>query len=145
MARGIPSEVLRHFQAIPLFSHVSKKGIQSIAQAATEVDVRAGRVLVREGGFDRDLFVVLRGEAKVTRGPAARRVGTLGPGDFFGELAFLDRAPRSATVTATTDMRVMILGPRELQGIVDREPVLATQMLAAMARRIRQNERARQL
>jgi CRP/FNR family cyclic AMP-dependent transcriptional regulator len=142
VARGIPSEVLRHFQAIPLFADVSKRGLRAIVSAATEVDVAAGKVLVQEGGFDRDLFVILRGEAKVTR--KDRRLSTMGPGDFFGELAFLDRAPRSATVKAVTDMRVMVLGAREFEGVVDQEPTLAKPLLSAMARRIRQNERSLQ-
>jgi CRP-like cAMP-binding protein len=144
MARGgIPSQVIRHFQAIPLFSSVSKKGLRTIVSAATEVDVNAGRVLVREGGYDRDLFVITRGEARVTKG--GRKLATLGVGDFFGELAFLDRAQRSATVTAATDMRVMVLGPREMDVVLGREPVLVKALLEAMAKRIRNNERALQL
>src|SRR5690349_20693638 len=106
MARGIPSEVIKHFQSVPLFKDVSKKGLRSIVAAASDVDVRAGKVLVEEGDFGRHLYVILGGEALVTRGD--RRLARLGPGDWFGELAFLDGSPRSATVTAGTDMRVMV-------------------------------------
>ena len=53
MARGIPSEVMRHFQSVPLFRDVSKKGLRTIVQAATDVDVREGKVLVKEGEFGR--------------------------------------------------------------------------------------------
>jgi len=88
---------------------------------------------------DRTRWLVLGGEALVTRGRT--RLSTLGPGDFFGELAFLDGSTRTATVAARTDMRVMILGPREFDGIVEREPAIAKRLLATMARRIRQNER----
>jgi CRP/FNR family transcriptional regulator, cyclic AMP receptor protein len=144
MARGgIPSQVIKHFEAIPLFGSVSKKSLRAIVSAATEVDVKAGRVLVKEGGFDRDLFVITRGEARVSRGD--RKLATLGVGDFFGELAFLDRAARSATVTAATDMRVMVLGPREMDVVLAREPVLAKSLLEAMAKRVRNNERSLQL
>src|SRR5947209_6092580 len=139
MPRGIPSSVIDHFRAIPLFSSASKKGIRALIQASSEVDVRAGRLLVREGGFDRDLFVITRGEAGVTRG--GRRIATLGPGDFFGEMALLARGPRMATVTAATDMRVVVLGPRQMEEVIQREPSLAKPMLEAMARRIRRNER----
>ena len=140
MAGGIPSEVIKHFRSVPLFEAVSKKGIRSIVSAATEVDVRAGKVLVQEGRFDRDLYVILRGEAEVRKG--GRRLATLGVGDFFGELAFLDRSPRTATVTALTDMRLVVLGPREMDEVVAREPVLGRRMLEAMARRIRNTERS---
>jgi CRP-like cAMP-binding protein len=142
VARGIPSSVIDHFQAIPLFESVSKKGIRAIVGAATEVDVRAGKALVREGEFGRDLYVIVAGEALVTQG--GKRLSRLGPGDFFGELAFLDRSRRSATVTARSDMRVMVLGPREFDVIVEREPAIAKRLLEAMARRIRQNERSLQ-
>jgi len=142
LARGIPSEVIRHFQAIPLFESLSRKGLRTIIQAATEVDVSSGKILVREGGYDRDLYVITRGEARVTMG--GRKLSILGPGDFFGELALLDRARRSATVTAATDMRVMILGPADMEAVLKREPVLATYLLEAMAKRVRQNERSLQ-
>jgi CRP/FNR family transcriptional regulator, cyclic AMP receptor protein len=138
MPRGIPSEVIQHFQSVPLFSAVSKKGIRSIVSAATEVDVEAGRVLVREGDYDRDLFVILRGEATVIQ--RGRKLATLGPGDFFGELALLERSPRTATVQAATDMRVMVLGRREILDIVEREPSLARRMLEVLASRVRANE-----
>jgi CRP/FNR family transcriptional regulator, cyclic AMP receptor protein len=140
--RGIPSDVIKHFKAVPLFSAVSAKGIRAIVGAATEVDVRAGAALVREGEFGRELYVIVQGEAVVSQ--AGTRLGRLGPGDFFGELAFLDRSRRSATVTARSDMRVMVLGPREFDVIVGQEPAIARRLLEAMARRIRQNERSLQ-
>ena len=142
MARGIPSDVIKHFQAIPLFANVSKKHLRAIIAAATEVDVKAGTVLVREGGTDRDLFVILRGEAAVTQ--KAKRLTTLGTGDFFGELAFLDHSPRTATVTATTDMRVVVVGAREIGDVIEKDPVVAQRMLATLAQRVRQNERSAQ-
>jgi CRP/FNR family cyclic AMP-dependent transcriptional regulator len=138
--RGIPSEVIKHFQSVPLFASVSKDGIRSIVSASTEVDVRSGRVLVREGDFDRDLYVITRGEATVFQ--RGRKLAMLGPGDFFGELAFLERSPRTATVTAATDMRLMVLSHREMAEIVEREPAVARRMLEALARRVRANERS---
>ena len=138
MARGIPSEVIKPFPLVPLFRSVSKKGIRSIVQAATEVDVRENTVLVREGQTDRDLFVILRGTANVIRN--GKRVRELVPGEFFGELALLHGAPRSATVTARTDMRLMVLGWREMSIVLEHEPTIAKQLLAAMAERVRANE-----
>jgi CRP/FNR family transcriptional regulator len=135
---GIPSEVIHHFQGIPLFESVSRKGIRSIVQAASEADVRAGKTLVREGQHGRELYVVLSGTAVVTQ--KGRKVAELVPGDFFGEMAFLNPAPRSATVTAYSDMRLLVLGPREMGVIVDREPTIARRLLEAMAKRIRRSE-----
>lgn len=140
MARGIPSNVIRHFQAIPLFSALSKKAIRSVVQAAAEVDVPAGKVVVRQGEHGREMYVLISGTALVTQG--GKKVAELVPGDFFGEMAFLSPAPRSATVTAYSDMRVMVLSPRELDVIVKREPQIAGRLLSAMAERLRRSERS---
>lgn len=140
MARGIPAEVIRHFERVPLFSSMSKRGVRAIVAAATEIDVPAGKPLVREGESDRYLYVLTRGTAVVSRN--GRKLSELVPGDFFGELAFLTGAPRSATVAAYSDVGVMVLGPRELDGIVAKEPALARRLLEAMARRVERNERS---
>lgn len=140
MARGIPAEVIRYFQAIPLFHDASKRGLRAIVQATTEVEVASGRVMVREGDTGRELYVLVSGSARVSRN--GRRLAELMPGDFFGELAFLSHAPRTATVTAAEDCRVLILGPRELGGLLSTEPSLAPAMLAAVARRVRESERS---
>jgi len=122
-----------------MFGSVSKRGIRSIVSAATEIDVRAGRTLVQQGGSDRDLFVIMSGTAEVTKD--GKRIATLRPGDFFGEMALLHKAPRMATVTARTDMALMVLGAREFQVVVEREPAIARRLLEAMAQRVRSTER----
>jgi CRP/FNR family transcriptional regulator, cyclic AMP receptor protein len=137
MARGIPTDVIRHFQAVPLFASVSKKGIRALVQAADEIDLPAGKVLVREGEWGRELYVILRGTAEVTRD--GRKLREIVPGDFFGEMAFLANSRRTATITARSDMRVMILGPQQLEVILETEPVLARRMLEAMAKRLQAN------
>jgi len=140
VARRIPLEVIKHFQAVPLFGSVSKKGVRSIVQAASEVDVPAGKILVREGDWGRELYVIVSGTAVVARG--GKKLQELIPGDFFGEMAFLNPAPRSATVTAYSDMRVMVLGPREMGVIFDHEPAIAKRLLETMASRLQRSERS---
>jgi CRP/FNR family transcriptional regulator, cyclic AMP receptor protein len=136
--RGIPADVFHRFQRVPLFQNVSHKGLRAIVSAATEVDVPAGEVLVRQGDHGRELYVILRGAAEVFVG--RRKVSELTPGDFFGEMALLSPGPRSATVTARTDMRVMVLDSRALDVIMDRERTLSRRLLEAMARRVRASE-----
>jgi CRP/FNR family transcriptional regulator, cyclic AMP receptor protein len=140
MARGIPKGVIAHFETIPLFASVSKRGLRAIVQAATEVDVRAGKQLVHQGEWGREMYVILRGTADVTKD--GRKLRELVPGDFFGEMAFLSPAPRTATVTARTDMLVMVLDSRAMGSVVEREPAVARKLLAAMAERIRSTERS---
>lgn len=140
MARGIPSEVVRYFQAIPMFGSLSKRGVRAVISAAAEVDVTEGHTLVREGEPGRDMCVVVRGTVRVSR--KGRKIRDLGPGEFFGEIGFLTKEPRTASVTAISDVRLMVLGPRELQTVIDREPSLAIQMLAAAVQRLRETERS---
>jgi len=121
-----------------LFSDLSKRGLRRVVQAASEIDEPSGTVLVREGDMGRELYVLVDGSARVSRNN--RRLRELGPGDFFGELAFLSHAPRTATVTATADSRLMILGPRELEVLLVQEPRIGVKMLGVVAKRLRETE-----
>ncbi len=132
--RGIPAEVVRHFQSVPLFAQVSKRGIRSVIQAATEMDVAAGKDLVRQGERGRHLFVILWGTATVIRD--GRRVAELGPGDFFGELALLIDAPRNATVTALTPMEAIVLSRKEFDAALADAPRMTRKIMKGMATRL---------
>jgi CRP-like cAMP-binding protein len=138
MARGIPSEVIRHFQAVPLFASISKKGVRALVQAADEVDLSAGKILVRQGEWGRHMYVILRGTAEVIKD--GKKVRELIPGDFFGEMAFISGEARTATISARSDMRVMVLGPQQLEVILEEEPALAKRMLETLAQRVRAND-----
>ena len=131
----IPRKVLEHFARIPLFSGVSKKGLQAIVAAADEVTVGPGKDLVREGDHGRHLYVVVEGSVKVVRG--GRTVASLGPGEYFGELALISGAPRTATVTSEEDSTLMVLDPRRFDVILEREPKIARAILATVGDRLR--------
>src|ERR1035437_1297835 len=133
MVRRNPLEELAR---VPLFSACAKKELQLIARRAEHVDVPAGKVLVREGAAGAEFFVILDGTAEVSR--HGRRVATLDPGAFFGDLALLDRAPRNATVTAKTPMQLMVLGQREFAAMIDDVPELAQKLLTGLAHRLRE-------
>lgn len=124
-----------HLAAVPLFSACSKKDLQAVAKRAEDVHVDAGKVLVSEGAAGAEFFVILDGQAKVTR--HGQEVATLGSGDFFGDLALLDRAPRNATITAMTPMELVVLGQREFSALIDEVPGFAHKLLAGLARRLR--------
>ena len=95
-----------------------------------------GRILVEEGTIGREFFLIVDGEAAVSRN--GRRLATLGPGQYFGELALLDRRPRSATVISDTEMLLLVLGQRQFNGVLDAVPALSRKLLAAMATRLRE-------
>lgn len=125
-------EVLR---GVPLFGLCTDKELKDIAGLGDEVAVKAGDVLTQEGKPGSECFVVISGKATATVG--GREIGVIGPGECVGEMALLDTAPRTATVTATTDMEVFVLEPRSFGDLLDRHPSVAKRMLAAMARRLR--------
>jgi CRP-like cAMP-binding protein len=131
---------LDHYEArlanVPLFRACSKKDLRLIAGLADSDTCRAGDVLVREGRRGSELYVIVEGEAQVARGGV--RVATLKPGDYFGELAVLRPAPRTATVTATSDMELLIVTSRELAVLVADVPLLARKLLTGMAGRLQE-------
>ena len=96
-------------------------------------------MLVDQGDAGREAFVIIEGTATVKRN--GRKVGTLGPGDAIGELALLDHGPRTATVTADTDMTVLVLSAREFSGVIEEVPGLAHKLLVELAARVRELDR----
>lgn len=134
MARG--DDKLEHLRAVRLFSAASKKELATLGRAADEITVEPGHELTREGTTGHEFFVILDGEAEVRM--KGRKVATLGKGQSFGELALLDRAPRNATVTATTPMTLLVLGQREFAAVLDDVPTLTHKLLQAMAARLRE-------
>jgi CRP/FNR family transcriptional regulator, cyclic AMP receptor protein len=127
-------DVLEYFRRVPMFASCSKKDLKTIAANAERVRVPPGRVLAEQGQTGREAFVIVDGRARVLRN--GRKIATLGPGQIFGELSLLDRAPRNATVVADTDMELLVLGQREFAKIVDAAPAFARALLTGLARRI---------
>jgi CRP/FNR family transcriptional regulator, cyclic AMP receptor protein len=119
-----------------LFASCSARDLRHIRQSLDEVTVGPGRVLCREGSVGREFFLIVEGRASVRR--KDRKIATLGPGRYFGELALLDRLPRSASVIADTDMTLLVLEQRAFIGILDSVPSLARKLLGAMAVRLRE-------
>jgi CRP-like cAMP-binding protein len=125
---------------VPLFRACSKQDLRHIARLADYDTCRAGEVLVREGRRGNELYVIVNGEAEVSRDGTS--LATLEAGDYFGELAVLRPAPRTATVTATTDMDVLIVTARELAILVSDVPLFARKLLTGMAGRIQDADAA---
>jgi CRP-like cAMP-binding protein len=119
---------------VPLFRACSKQDLRRIARLADYDTCRAGERLVRQGQRGNELYVIVSGDADVDRDGV--RVATLTAGDYFGELAVLHPGPRTATVTATTDMDVLIVTARELAILLSDVPLFARKLLTGMAGRI---------
>lgn len=122
--------------ALPLFSSCSKRELTRIARAGDEVAVADGKMLVDQGEMGREAFVILTGTAAVRRN--GRKIATLGPGDPVGELSLLARAPRTASVVATSDMTVFVLSTQRFNAVLDDAPGLSRKLLAFLAGRVRE-------
>jgi CRP/FNR family cyclic AMP-dependent transcriptional regulator len=120
--------------SVPLFSGCSKKELRLIASIADEIDLRQGKVLTQQGGVGREFFVLLDGTVEVVRDGKALR--TLGPGDFFGELALVSNIPRTATVTATTPIRTLVVVDRDFRRLLKDDDGIAVKVMATMAERM---------
>ncbi|MGH2477860.1 MAG: cyclic nucleotide-binding domain-containing protein [Candidatus Limnocylindrales bacterium] len=126
---------LDHLATVPLFSGATTKELRSVAKASVEMTIDEGKQFVSQGEIGREAFIIVEGQAEVSRG--GNKITTLGPGDCVGELALLDHGPRTASVTAKTPLTVLVLGPREFAGLLDEVPALNRKMLAALASKVR--------
>lgn len=125
---------------VSLFSACSNRELSRIASLADEIDVPKDKVLTHQGEPGREFFVVVDGRARATVG-GRTRVKALGPGSSFGEMSLVDEGPRSATVTAETDMRLLVLDSRSFSALISEVPSVARKILRALAERLRVAER----
>jgi CRP-like cAMP-binding protein len=124
-------------KGVPLFAKCSKGEIELVAKLADEIDLPAGKTLMREGETGREFFIILDGTAEVRRGDEL--LATLGPGGFCGEMALVDQVPRMATVTATTPIDVLVLTGQGFSGLRGRLPNMDQTVLDEIAERVRAN------
>ena len=132
LRRNQKVELLRK---VPLFARCSKRELAEIAMLADEVDLRQGKTLIREGASGREFFVLLEGQADVTKN--GRRINRMGAGEFFGEIALITpSATRTATVTATTPLRVLVLTAQNFRRLLATSPEIKVKVLEALAERL---------
>ena len=131
LGRNAKIELLKR---VPLFTGCSKAELRELALVADELDLREGRTLVREGRPGREFFVLVEGTVRVTRG--GRKLSELGAGDWFGEIALLTNTPRTATVTATSPIRVLVITDRSFRRVVELMPTIALKVLASVGDRL---------
>ncbi|HEY1279985.1 MAG TPA: cyclic nucleotide-binding domain-containing protein [Acidimicrobiales bacterium] len=120
---------------VTLFGGCTRKELRELASISTGVDIHAGQVMCQEGHVGSEFFVVAAGHATVTI--AGDCVATIGPGEFFGEMALLDGGRRGATVTATTDMHVLVMSRHEFVILLADVPRVSRRMLEALSSRLR--------
>ncbi len=138
MARSRQPDKVEALAQVPLFADLDKKQLAFIAGQVSELSLKAGSVLAEEGVLGREALVLLSGSAEATRGD--QKVGTLGPGDVVGEMSLINHAPRSATVTASSDCRVLVMNSREFSSILNANPEVSIKILKTVAARLVENQ-----
>jgi CRP/FNR family cyclic AMP-dependent transcriptional regulator len=123
------------FGSVWLFSECSRTELRHIARRARPMSVEAGTVICDEGEVGQDFYVVVSGRADVVRN--GRKTAEIGPNGYFGELALLDRLPRSATVRAATAMDLLVLGQKDFNALLKESGALTRKLLVATASRLR--------
>jgi CRP/FNR family cyclic AMP-dependent transcriptional regulator len=118
----------------PLFEGLSKKELGELARVTEDLQVEAGTVLCREGKVGHEFFVIVDGDAVVTKG--GRRIATRSGGDFVGEIALLTTSKRTATVTATTPLRCFILTQGDFRRVLEANPGVQLKVMRALADRL---------
>jgi CRP-like cAMP-binding protein len=137
MAAKTPIDMLAE---VDLFKVLTKKEVKAIHDAGKEVSFNAGRVIVSEGETGVGFHLILEGKATVTVNGQAR--ATLGVGDYFGEIAIIDRGPRSATVTATTDVRTLGITSWDFMPVLSENFEMCRKIMVELSRRLRSAEKS---
>jgi len=129
------SDKIGVLKSVPMLGGLSKHHLDLIARHADEVSVAAGKVLARESGLCRELFIVLEGRARVEQG--GRKIATVRSGEMLGEMSLIDNKPRAATVIAETPMTLLAIESRAFGSLLDEVPELRKKVLVTLCERLR--------
>ena len=127
---------LETLKQVPLFSGLENRDLERIADSFKERKYSAGDTIASEGQGGAGFFVIAEGTANVTVQGQDR--GTLGPGNYFGEIALIDEGARTATVTAETDMTCYAMTFWEFRPIVETDARIAWKLVQALAHKLRE-------
>ena len=125
---------------MPLFAPLKGKRLKSVVEASVERNYKADQVIEKEGGMGIAFYLILDGRIAVRRGNKV--LARMGRGQFFGEMALLDKQPRSADIVALEDTRCLVITSWNWNGIMKTNPQIAPEMLRVLAGRLRETDRA---
>ena len=125
---------VERLKSVTFFSRLDRDQLDRVARSIDEVDVPAGKELTREGDIGHEFFVIEDGSASVQKN--GEEISVMGPGDFFGEIALLESPRRTATVVATTPMRLLVMHSRDFKAMEHDMPAVAERVRAAIYARL---------
>lgn len=130
-------------QNVPIFAELSKRDLGRVAKIMVPRQAKAGEVIIKENDQAAGFFIISEGEVEVVRGDegsSPQHLATLGPGEFFGEMALFEGFPRSATVRATKDTELLAMTRWDFTAEMKNHPEIAVTMLPVLVRRLREVE-----
>jgi CRP/FNR family transcriptional regulator, cyclic AMP receptor protein len=130
----------KRLKSVPLFEGLSRRKLQQLGKWTDEVDVPKGKYLAEQGEFAYEFFVIEDGTADVLKD--GRHIASLGPGDFFGEIGLMQSVRRTATVVATSPMRLIVMARREFMAMEESAPDVADELRKALQERMSTDLRA---
>jgi CRP/FNR family transcriptional regulator, cyclic AMP receptor protein len=119
---------------IPLFKHCTRKELEEIAAISDELDLKTGTELTKEGKAGREFFAIVEGTANVLMG--GKQINSVRQGDFLGEIALITGRPRTATVKATSPVRVLVITARNFRTLLEKNPEIQRKVLLSVAERL---------
>jgi voltage-gated potassium channel len=140
MTVSTPDTRSEHLRRVPLFAECTDQEVTRIAAIARTLETPAGTIITEIGGPGDSFYFIIDGQVSVLT--AAGPVDPLRPGDFFGEMSLLDGEPRSATVTATTDLRLLVIDSIHFWRVLNESPDLVRRIFKILSRRVRRLEQA---
>lgn len=135
MARGAVNPVVEQLAKVDLFSDLTKKELGVVADLAKEFRFADGAAIITEGEGSARFYLIMEGQVAVKVNGRTR--ATLGPGDYFGELAVIDNGPRSATCLAVGPVRTLSLASFSLRPVLRQHPDVTLKLLAKVVERLR--------
>ena len=121
-----------------LFEHCTRKELNVLQDATSEMELQAGKILTQQGELGRHFVVIVDGEVEVIRD--GKQIAVLGPGSFFGEMSLLDGQPRTATVTTLGPTHVLMLTTDAFNEVLATMPSVDRKLLTVLAQRLREVE-----
>jgi CRP-like cAMP-binding protein len=120
---------------VPLFSSCTPDEIAAIASVTQEQSYAAGQIIVTQGTPGQAFYMIVSGRVEILRDDSS--LGTLGSGNFFGDMSLLDSAPRSATIRAVDPTTCIMLSSWDFRAVIERHPSIAVKLLEVLSRRLR--------
>ena len=135
---AVAMSIVDSLEQVPIFADLDRAQLETLAKFAQDVEVAAGAELTHEGRYEGSVYVVISGMVEIERN--GRTVDTIGPANFFGEIAAIDGGPRTATVRALVESRLIVLSQVQFNEVLDASAPFREAVMPEMEQRLSRME-----